>query len=106
MECRCFQQLSVEHSHTRRSGYGRLRNTAYVKIDSLCGQRWPHEQHPGKYDTYQDNTKHGYSGVKESNGELDSALLSSMVRLSFFLDAIDKHVWRGSGKYHLLECAR
>ena len=41
---RCFQQWSVEHTHTCRPGSGR----PHVNIDALCEQRWPPEQYPGK----------------------------------------------------------
>ena len=110
--CRCFQQWSVEHSHTRRSGCRRSRLERHVKFDVLCGQRWSPEQQPGmksghmlhllchegslgtvclqlnsdhvclwpSYHLHHDTAKHGYSGVmEESTGELDGALLSSVM---------------------------
>ena len=48
--CRCFQQWSVEHSHTRRPGSERPRSRlqTHVNIDALYEQWWPPEQHPGK----------------------------------------------------------
>ena len=44
----CFQQWSVEYSHIRRPGSGWQHTTDPVKIDTLCEQWWPPEQHPGK----------------------------------------------------------
>ena len=46
--CLCFQQWSVEHSHTRRPNFGRPHTIKqmHVKFDSLCEERWPPEQHP------------------------------------------------------------
>ena len=90
---------------------GRIIQT-HVKIDALCEQCRPPEQHPGKksghmlqllcqqeplgtvclqqdldhlclWPGYHDTSKHGYSGtVKESTGEWNGALLSSLVRVS------------------------
>ena len=43
--CRCFQQWSVEHSHTRRllEVLDARAVQTRVKIDVLCEQRWPSE---------------------------------------------------------------
>ena len=43
VECRCFQQWSVVHSHSCTPGFGRPCST-----DTLCEQRWPPKQQPGK----------------------------------------------------------
>ena len=89
---------------------GRVVQT-HVKIDSLCVQRWPREQHPGKksrhilhllcnqgalrtvclhqdtclwldYHLNHDIAKHGYCGaVKFSTGEWNCALLSSVMKV-------------------------
>ena len=67
--CRCLR-WSMEHSHTHRPGSGHLVFAAtdrchllqfriqgrvvqtHVKIDELCEQRWPPEQHLGKKSGY------------------------------------------------------
>ena len=38
--CRCFQQWSVEHSHTHRSCSGWPCSAHDIKINALCEQQW------------------------------------------------------------------
>ena len=98
-----------------------------VKIDALCEQQWPPEQHPRKksehmlyllcyqgqlgticlqedsdhmclwpgYHLHHDTAKHGHPGImKESTGEWNRALLSSVMRVGFVcLRVMDVHVF-------------
>ena len=63
------------------------------------------------YHLHHDTAKHGCSGVvKESTGEWNGALLSSLVRVGSVCMRVmaDGHtrVWRRSGERHLRECIR
>ena len=109
--CVCYQQWSVEQSHTRRPGSGQPRNTdarqdrRIVRAAvALPGKKSGHMLHllchqdplgtvclqqdsdyvcvwPG-YHLHHDTANHGYSGiVKESTGEWNGALLSSAMRV-------------------------
>ena len=98
-----------------------------VKIDALCEQQWPPEQHPRKksehmlyllcyqgqlgticlqedsdhmclwpgYHLHHDTAKHGHPGImKESTGEWNDALLSSVMRVgSFFKRVMDVYLY-------------
>ena len=44
--CRCLEQWSVEHSHIRRTGSGRMRNTD-VNQDRILRAAVAPEEHPG-----------------------------------------------------------
>ena len=118
MLCRCFQQWSVEHSHTRRPGSGRNSRSTHMlhllchkgPFGTVCLQQ--DSDHvcvlPG-YHLHHDTAKHGYSGVvKESTGKWNGALLSSLMRVgsvsSLYASDGRTHVRRRPGESHLPEC--
>ena len=100
--CRCFQQWSVKHSHTRIPCSGRLRSTdarqdrrivraavtartaSRLKfIRTVCLQQdSDHVCFWSGYHLHQDTVKHSNSSVViESTGEWNGALLSSVMRV-------------------------
>ena len=125
--CCCFEQWSMEHSHYRRPGSGRLHSTdasqgrrivrAVVAARTASREEIRERVAPavsprtiGKLRLQQDSdhlclwlgyllhhdiAKHGYSGVvKESTGEWNGALLSSVMRVgSVCMRVMDVHVY-------------
>ena len=107
--CRCFQQWSVEHSHTRRPGSGRLRSTdtrqdGHIVWAAVCARTASREEIRAHVAPEMSprtignrllaaglrsrvplaRLPLGYPGVgKESTGEWNEAMLSSVMRVDY-----------------------
>ena len=117
MVCRCFQQWSVEHSNTRRPGSGRLRSTdkrqdGHIVWAAVAASREEIRAHVAPAVSLRTIGNRllaaglrlrvplarlplSYPGVgKESTGEWNEALLSSVMRVDYVCrQVMDVHVY-------------